>query len=178
MNKAIFIDKDGTLIEDIPYNINPDVIKLQAGAARCLKELAHHGFIFVIVSNQSGLARGYFSQEELQIALWKIKELLQEKGVVIAGTYFCPHLPESIPACECRKPKPGMIFQAAQELNIYLPGSWMIGDILDDIEAGNRAGCRSILINNGNETQWLTGQNRTPTFKVNGWDEISAKVLT
>lgn len=166
----MFLDKDGTLIKDVPFNVDPDRIVLEKNAASGLRLLAEAGFQFVIVSNQSGIARGIFKESELQCVQARLEEILQsEAGVSLAGFYYCPHHPQGrVPAysvdCDCRKPKPGMLLCAAKDLGITLPGSWMIGDILNDIEAGHRAGCRTILIDNGNETEWKTGSLRQPDF--------------
>ena len=167
--KAVFLDKDGTLIPDVPYNVNPDLITLEDGVIEGLKSLQQAGYILVMISNQAGVARGYFKIDELKKVEQKIDLLLHPEGIAIEKYYFCPHHPdgkvaEYAIACECRKPQPGMILQAAEELGIATKQSWMIGDILNDAEAGNRAGCRTILINNGNETEWVEGPFRTPTF--------------
>ena len=91
--------------------------------------------------------------------------------------YYCPHYPDGKIQkykieCDCRKPKPGLILQAAREHDIDLSNSWMIGDILNDVEAGNRAGCKTILLDNGNETEWIWNEIRTPAFIVNNWKKI------
>ncbi|MCW3080074.1 HAD family hydrolase [Segetibacter sp.] len=167
--KVVFLDKDGTLIPDVPYNVNPDLVSLEPGVVEGLKLLKKEGYIFVVISNQAGVARGYFQINELEKVKQKIDLLLNTKGIEIEKYYFCPHhtdgkVQEYTLACECRKPKPGMILQATKDLEISVVQSWMIGDILHDAEAGNRAGCRSIVINNGNETEWVEGPFRTPTY--------------
>jgi D-glycero-D-manno-heptose 1,7-bisphosphate phosphatase len=167
--KAVFLDKDGTLIPDIPYNVNPDLITLQEGVIEGLQLLQEQEYLFVVISNQAGVARGYFQLDDLKKVRQKIDLLVSEGGIQIDRYYFCPHHPEGRIAefarkCECRKPRPGMILKALQELDIDAGSSWMIGDILNDVEAGNRAGCRSVLIGNGNETEWLPGTYRTPSY--------------
>lgn len=167
MNKAIFIDKDGTLIPDIPYNVDPDKITLHKGAAEGLKLLSEKGYQVIVVTNQSGVARGFFEEKDLIAVEHKIKSLLQVQGIALTAFYYCPHHPEGIIkayaiSCSCRKPEPGMIRKAAEDLHIDLTKSWMIGDILNDVEAGNRAGCKTVLINNGGETEWVKGEWRTP----------------
>ena len=160
MIKAVFLDKDGTLIDDIPYNVNPDLITLKEGAADGLQKLKETGYKFIVVSNQSGVARGYFDEGELKKVENRLKELLGQYHVDLEAFYYCPHHPEgriekySI-ECNCRKPAPGMLQKAAAEHRIDLKASWMLGDILNDVEAGNRAGCHSILIDNGGETEWI-----------------------
>jgi D-glycero-D-manno-heptose 1,7-bisphosphate phosphatase len=168
MNRAIFIDKDGTLIEDVPYNVNPDLVRFTPGAIAALKMLKDKGYLLIMVSNQSGVARGYFTEDALEKLKVKLQEMLAKSGVPLDDLLFCPHHPDGTVSryslmCECRKPKPGMILQAAKKFNIDLTESWMVGDILHDVEAGNRAGCRTILINNGNETEWILSPNRKPT---------------
>ncbi|MGF1538798.1 MAG: D-glycero-alpha-D-manno-heptose-1,7-bisphosphate 7-phosphatase [Elainellaceae cyanobacterium] len=155
--KAIFLDKDGTLIHDIPYNVDPDRITLRDGTREGLQALHQQGYQLIVITNQSGVARGYFPEEAIAPVEAKLRALLSP--IPLAGFYYCPHHPQGTVAkyaiaCDCRKPKPGMLLQAAQEHSVDLARSWFIGDILNDVEAGNRAGCRTILIDNGNETEW------------------------
>src|SRR5438105_3591841 len=140
--KAVFLDKDGTLIPDIPYNVNPDLITLQEGVIEGLQLLQEQEYLLVVISNQAGVARGYFQLDDLKKVRQKIDLLVSEGGIQIDRYYFCPHHPEGRIAefahkCECRKPRPGMILKALQELDIDAGNSWMIGDILNDVEAGN-----------------------------------------
>lgn len=172
--KAIFLDKDGTLIPDVPYNVNPDLITLQPGVIEGLQLLKDSGYIFVVISNQAGVARGYFRLEELDKVEEKLNLLLNEEGIEIESYYFCPHHPlgkitKYSFACDCRKPEPGMILKAIKELQIDTEKSWMIGDILNDVEAGNKAGCKTILVDIGNETEWVEGSFRIPTFVASGF---------
>ncbi|RVT97291.1 HAD-IIIA family hydrolase [Mucilaginibacter limnophilus] len=183
MAKAVFLDKDGTLIPDIPYNVDPELISIQPDATLGLQQLVADGYQLIIVSNQSGAARGYFAEDKLAGVEQKIIELLKAYDIPLRGFYYCPHHPEgTVPElaidCDCRKPQPGMLKKAAQELDINLAQSWMIGDILNDIEAGNRAGCKTVLINNGNETEWLEGEYRTPTISCSSIDEAAAYILS
>jgi len=167
---AIFLDKDGTLIPDIPYNADPDLISLEKNVGQTLAKLAPH-FELIVISNQSGLAFGYFDENDLQKVEKRMAGLLDEYGVSLSGFYFCPHHPDGsitpyAKLCDCRKPNPELIIKAAKEHHISLNGSWMIGDILNDVQAGKAAGCRSILIDNGNETEWdmAGGPQRIPDF--------------
>ncbi|MGI8951301.1 MAG: D-glycero-alpha-D-manno-heptose-1,7-bisphosphate 7-phosphatase [Chitinophagaceae bacterium] len=169
LNKAIFIDKDGTLINDVPYNVNPQLITISNNVIEGLKLLKDQNFLFIVISNQSGVVRGFFKQKDLEKVNKKISELLKAHNVFIDAFYYCPHHPEGkikkyAVNCDCRKPAPGLILKAANDFNINLTSSWMIGDILNDIEAGNSAGCKTILINNGNETEWLLNEKRKPFF--------------
>jgi D,D-heptose 1,7-bisphosphate phosphatase len=181
--KAIFLDKDGTLVENLPYNADPTRMRLMPGVCYGLRALSDAGYALVVVSNQSGVARGYFSEAALVEIARQLDNLLEEQiGVRLAEFYYCPHHPEGVVsryilACNCRKPAPGMLLQAASDLGIDLSQSWMIGDILDDIEAGNRAGCRSVLVNNGGETEWLASDERVPAFIAGSLDEAADYIL-
>lgn len=166
-NKAIFIDKDGTLIKDVPYNVNPSLIEFTPYAFEGLKILKKAGFKLIIVSNQSGIARGYFSEQSLAKMIKTIKKILRTKKIEIDGFYYCPHHPNAkikkyAIKCKCRKPMPGLITKAASDQNIDLSKSFLIGDILNDIEAGRRAPCRTIFMDSGNETEWIVTDLRNP----------------
>ncbi len=164
---AVFLDKDGTLIADVPYNVDPTKIRLLPGAVEGMRALHNAGYTLVVVTNQSGVARGYFPASALAVVEATMHDLLGAAGVPLAGWYFCPHHPDgTVPAyamdCDCRKPAPGMLLRAAHDLDLDLTRSWMIGDILNDVEAGHRAGCRAVLVDAGGETEWLPGPYRTP----------------
>ena len=179
MNKAIFIDKDGTLVPDIPYNVNPDLITLNEGVIEGLKLLKAQGFMFIMISNQSGVARGYFEEEALINVKNKIQALLEKDEIRFEDFYWSFNHPQGTIekyAIECnfRKPKPGMILQAAEEHGINLKQSWMVGDILNDVEAGKKAGCQTVLIDNGNETEWVTNADRTPDYKAKNFFQAAA----
>jgi D-glycero-D-manno-heptose 1,7-bisphosphate phosphatase len=172
LGRAAFIDKDGTLIDDLPYNVDPDRITLAPGAAQGAAMLSSQGYRLIVVSNQPGVAMGLFPEYALQAVQRRLRDLLASYGVPLDGFYYCPHVANDGRrrarlarygiACECRKPRPGMLLHAATAHRIDLSRSWMIGDILDDIEAGTRAGCRTALIDNGNETEWDLGAGRRP----------------
>lgn len=181
--KAIFLDKDGTLIHDVPYNTNPAKIKLINGAVETLSELALYDYKFVVISNQQGIANGKITVTQFNVLIDRLIHLLSEHNIKLLDFYYCPHdhhgsIAKYAISCHCRKPLPGLIFKAAEDHNIDLGKSWVIGDILHDIEAGNRAGCKTILLDNGNETEWLNGAYRIPDFTVTGWEEISTIVKT
>jgi D,D-heptose 1,7-bisphosphate phosphatase len=166
--KAIFLDKDGTLIDDVPYNIEPRRITLASGAGPGLRLLARLDYRLFVISNQPGIAHGYFSEQAMDAVSDRLADLLFREQLTLDGFYYCPHHPDGrldryAVQCQCRKPRPGMLLKAASDHDIDLADSWMIGDILHDIEAGNRAGCRTILIDNGNETEWRLGPRRIPT---------------
>lgn len=165
--RAVFLDKDGTLVEDVPFNVDPSRIRLAVRAGAALRLLASLGYVLFVVSNQSGVARGIFDESAL-VPVWsRLAELLREEGVTLRQIACCPHHPEGVVLrhaiiCNCRKPAPGMLLELAREHGIDLHASWMIGDILDDVEAGRRAGCRTVLIDNGNETRWQISRTRLP----------------
>lgn len=162
--RAIFLDKDGTLIPNIAYNVNPDLITLNPGVAKGLS-LLQSRFLLIVITNQDGVANGKFGEKEVDLVMDKMNALLKEKDVHLDGFFYCPHHPDgNTPpfnvSCECRKPQSGLLLKAAESYHINLSQSWMIGDILNDVEAGNGAGCRSILIDNGNETEWKIDGNK------------------
>lgn len=181
MNKAIFIDKDGTLIPDIPYNADGDKIILQPDVVDGLRLLQDEAYLLIIITNQAGIARGYFNENDFSAVITRICQLLDHEGIRLTDVYYCPHHPEGRVEpynieCNCRKPLPGLIWQAATEHNIDLDRSWMIGDILNDVEAGNRAGCRTVLVDKGYETEWLGGEYRLPTFACHTINEAAQHI--
>jgi len=167
LQPAVFLDKDGTLLDDVPYNVDPARMRLARGAADALALLARHPLRLFVVSNQSGVALGRFPYPALQPVEARLRAMFAACGATLSGVYWCPHHPLGhvhpyARRCECRKPAPGMLLRAAREHGIDLASSWMIGDILDDVEAGNRAGCRTILVDCGNETEWQAAPRRVP----------------
>jgi len=151
---AVFLDRDGVVIEDSHYLGNPDRVRLLPGAAGAIASLNRAGWPVVIVSNQSGVARGMFSEADVDAVHAHLAELLRGYGATIDAYHFCPHHPEGEVAafkieCGCRKPRPGMLVRAATELSLNLAASWMIGDRVSDLEAGSAAGCRTVLVRTG-----------------------------
>lgn len=153
---AVFLDRDGTIIEDVGYLRDEKDVRLLPGAAEGIRRLSGLGYLVVVVSNQSGIARGLLSEADLSRVQHRMKALLEAQGAHLDGAYYCPYLngPEAkVDAYRCnsslRKPAPGMILQAARELSIDLSRSWMIGNADCDVEAGVRAGCRTILLRHG-----------------------------
>ena len=148
--KAIFLDKDGTLIDDLPFNVEPRRIRLVSGAGAALRLLTGLDFRLFVVSNQSGIAHGCCDEAAMGQVGDRLADLLFREQLALDGFYYCPHHPlgtigDYAISCACRKP------------------AWMVGDVLHDVEAGNRAGCRTLLIDNGNETEWRLGPRRLPT---------------
>jgi len=164
------VDKDGTLVENVPYNVDPGKVELTKGAALGLRQLKAGGFRIIVVSNQPGVGLGRFPAAALDVVEKKLRSL-----VPIDGFYYCPHRPDG--GCACRKPAPGMLKRAALEHRLRLRECWMVGDILDDIEAGRRAGCRTVLIDNGNETEWQGTPERIPHFAARDLAQAASLIL-
>jgi D-glycero-D-manno-heptose 1,7-bisphosphate phosphatase len=141
--RAVFLDRDGTVIVDQVYPKAAEQVCLLAGAGEALAMIKESGFALVLISNQSGIGRGLITPKEAEEVHQAVVARLAEYGVQLDGAYYCPHAPEE--ACTCRKPSPEMLLRAAKELNLDLPESFMVGDNPSDIEAGKRAGCRTIL---------------------------------
>jgi D-glycero-D-manno-heptose 1,7-bisphosphate phosphatase len=156
-DRALFLDRDGTLVQPRHYPTRPEDLCVYPGIDRELRRLQEAGFKLVVITNQSGLARDLFTKADLRrMHAYLIAELARS-NVRLDGIYYCPHHPDGVIPdltirCRCRKPEPGMLLQAAADLGLDLAGSWVVGDILDDVEAGNRIGCRSILVDLGTES--------------------------
>jgi D-glycero-D-manno-heptose 1,7-bisphosphate phosphatase len=140
---AVFLDRDGTLIEDIGYPRDPEQIRLLPGTAAALGELSNNGFALVVISNQSGVGRGLITRGQAGQVHQRLADLLAEQGVSLDGAYYCYHAPTE--GCLCRKPSPTLILTAAKDLGLDLGKSFLVGDKPSDVEAGRRAGCRTLL---------------------------------
>lgn len=141
---AVFLDRDGTMNKDVPYCSRPEDFHLFPGTARAARLLNEHGYKVIVITNQSGIARGYFTEEMLGLIHQEMLNQLAKENARIDGIYYCPHHPDD--NCECRKPKPKMILQAAAEHDIDLKRSFMVGDKPLDIALGQNVGCRTVLI--------------------------------
>jgi D-glycero-D-manno-heptose 1,7-bisphosphate phosphatase len=169
---TVFLDRDGTLIEDVGYPREPGQVRLLPACAQALSSLKQQGFALVVVSNQSGVGRGLITAEEAAGVHRRFADLLAEQGVVVDAVYYCPHAPEE--GCLCRKPSPTLLLRAAQELELDLPRSFMVGDKSSDVEAGRRAGCRTVLFSRGTHVADCdTGPDRV----VSDWDEALPYLL-
>ncbi len=172
-NYAVFLDRDGTLNEDPGYLGNPDIVKLFPETGKALSIIKNKlNFKLIVVSNQSGVARGLITEENVAAVNEKVNELLADYNVKIDAFYYCPYHPDfnSIEDCSCRKPSPEMIFNAAYDFKIDLSKSFIIGDAVSDIECGINAGVKTILVKTGygNESFYtLQKLNKIPTFVAN-----------
>jgi D-glycero-D-manno-heptose 1,7-bisphosphate phosphatase len=150
--KAVFLDRDGTINEESGYLYRWEDCHFIPGAEEAVANLARAGFLVVVVTNQSGIARGYYTEDDLNSLHQYMERKIVAAGGRVDGWYYCPHHPEYTlhkSECNCRKPLPGMLKLAAEELGIDLAASWMIGDKMADIDAGIAAGCRAILVRTG-----------------------------
>lgn len=144
---AVFLDRDGTMNKDVPYCRRPEDFQLFPGTARAIRLLNEHGYKVIVITNQSGVARGYFTEDMLGLIHRKMRNQLTAENARVDAIYYCPHHPDD--NCECRKPKPKMILQAATEHDIDPKRSFMVGDKAHDIALGKNAGCRTVLIPSG-----------------------------
>lgn len=185
-NPAIFLDRDGTLIEDVGYPSRPEQIRILAGVARALVRLAGAGYKLIVVTNQSGIARGILTEDDLNRFHQALDEQLELLGSRLDAYYSCPHLPDPAAAvredlavvCDCRKPKPGLILQAAQDLELDLAASWTVGDKWRDIACGQAAGTRTIKLPSALGTDSPRPADvDPPTAEVSGLDEATTFIL-
>jgi len=152
--KAVFLDRDGTINVEVGYLSDPEELELIPGAARAVARLNDAGFVVVVVTNQAGVARGYFTEEDVVAVNRRLVEVLQPEGARIDGIYYCPHHPEFGDEtyrkdCECRKPNTGMVRQAVDNFNIEVSRSYVVGDHVGDVLLGVNAGARSIHVLTG-----------------------------
>lgn len=150
MKPTIFLDRDGTLNPDPGYISDPDDFDLFPDVGAALKRLQDAGYLLVLITNQSGIARGIIKPEQLEAIHNKLKKLLQKHGVTLAAIYHCPHHPDFGSPCDCRKPKPGMIHLATNDLDIDLENSFMIGDRESDVKMAINAGLQPVLVKSEN----------------------------
>ena len=143
--KAAFLDRDGTIARDVPYCRRTEDFELLPFVPQAIKLLNKYGFKVVVITNQSGVSRGYFTEATLHQIHQHMKEELAKYDAQISAIYYCPHHPDD--GCECRKPKPKLILQAAEELGINPELSYMVGDMMQDVMAGKAAGCKTVLLN-------------------------------
>lgn len=154
--RTVFLDRDGTINEEVHYLRRAEDVRLIPGAARAIARLNAAGLMVVVVSNQSGLARGIFDEADLASVQVRLNRLLAQEDARVDAYYFCPHLPDGVVEhyacrCDCRKPAPGLVLQATAEMGLTLEGSFMVGDRLRDVACGHAAGLISVLVNSGHD---------------------------
>ena len=152
--RAIFLDRDGTINEEVGYIEHLDRLRIIPEAYEAIRLINLSGFIAVVITNQAGIAKGLFNEDFVIKTNERLQEFLGQKGAAIDAFYFCPHHPtEGVPpyrmVCDCRKPAPGLFYQAARDMDIDLAASYMIGDRYRDMEAAHRAGVKGVLVKTG-----------------------------
>ena len=143
MKKAFFLDRDGVINEEVDYLFQPEKVVILPGVIPALRRIHESGFLSIVVTNQSGVARGMYGESDVKAVHDRIRELLVAAGVTVDGFYYCPHHPKFGSPCTCRKPQPGMLLAACRDFDIDPACSAMVGDRISDIEAGRAAGCRA-----------------------------------
>lgn len=170
-NKAIFLDRDDTLIEDPGYINNPDQVVLLDGVTKALVELRNMGYKLIVVSNQAAVAHGIVTEKLICQIHDRLNQLLAEKNAPLDRIYYCPYHPEGAvqkyrKESDCRKPNPGMLLTAADEMDIDLSQSWVIGNSGSDVQAGQRAGCKTILITHPSHYKHSESVHAEPDYKA------------
>ncbi len=149
MRSAVFLDRDGTIIEDVGFLRDPDQVRLLPGAATAIRQLNVGGLLAIVVTNQSGIARGVLAEPEYRASERRLDELLRRENARLDAHYFCPHLPEVSGPCECRKPGLLLYRQAAERFGVDLEHSWWVGDRVRDVLPAESFGARGILVGTG-----------------------------
>lgn len=167
-NRAVFLDRDGTIIEDVDYLTDLERIRLLPGVVNALRRLRAAGYLLIVVTNQSAIARGWLTEGRLADIHAELNRQLQAEGTRVDAYYYCPHLPDAAVnrysvVCDCRKPEPGMLRRATREWHVDPAASFMVGDSERDAEAGRRAGCRPILV--GGKSGHATGCPAVPGLR-------------
>jgi len=175
----VFLDRDGTIAEEVGYLNHLSRFQLYPFAGAAIRRLNAAGLPVIVVTNQSGVARGFFPEELVQRANEKMIRELAGAGAHLDAVYYCPH--STADNCACRKPRPGMLIRAAREHRLELNGSWMIGDRYDDLEMAHAVGCRSVLVLSGygrGEYEWNRMRwTRQPAYVVESLTEAVDTVL-
>jgi len=176
-DKAIFLDRDDTLIEDPGYISSPEQVKLLDGVAEALVELKALGYKLIVVTNQSAVARGIVTEKVLGEIHNRLEQLLAEKKAFLDRIYYCTYHPDGVVAkyrkeSDFRKPNPGMLLRAAEEMDIDLGQSWCVGNSISDVEAGLRVGCKTILIDLPSHQQQLEPGQPRPDYKAVNIKEV------
>jgi len=146
---AVFLDRDGTVVEERDYLARAEDVHLVPGAADAIRRLRRAGFAVVLVTNQSGIARGLYTEDDYRAVQARLEALLEAEHAPVDATYYCPHHPDFTGLCDCRKPGPGMYRRAARELGVAPERSWFVGDKLSDVEAARVFGGHAVLVRTG-----------------------------
>ena len=170
-NKAVFLDRDGTVITDLEYLGDPDKIEFLPGSVDALSSLQKNGYLLVVITNQSGVARGFFDEATCRAVNDRFSQLLSDENIILSGIYYCPHLPgatvkEYDRVCDCRKPAKGLFLKAAQELSIDFKSSWAVGDSLRDLKPAKELGARTVLVLTGKGPEQAGHADATSTADV------------
>ena len=172
MRAAVFLDRDGTVIDEVGHLGEPERVVILPGVSEALRRLADAGFALVMITNQAGVARGYFTKGQVEAVNAHTADLLSAEGVKLDGWYYCPHHPDFTGPCDCRKPEPGMLRTAARDLELDLERSWMVGDHPSDAAAGQAAGAKPVMVRTGHGL--LPGANHGPGPGVRVVDDLAA----
>jgi histidinol-phosphate phosphatase family domain/HAD-superfamily hydrolase, subfamily IIIA len=181
-NIAVFLDRDGTINEEVGYLDSLDKLKIIPSAYEAIRLINESGMKAVVISNQAGVARGLFTEDFVQITNEHLQTALRQKGAYIDNFYYCPHHPTEgigiyLQQCNCRKPAPGMLLQAAQELKIDLTRSYFVGDTFRDMEAAKKAGVKRVLVKTGYGQDFLQDDGQDKATAENKPDFIAADIL-
>ena len=171
--RFVLLDRDGTLIVERHYLSDPRQVELLANAANGLRHMQEIGLGLVVITNQSGIGRGFFDEAQLHLIHQRMNELLEAEGIALDALYFCPHLPED--NCSCRKPRTGLIELASRELGFDPKDCFVIGDKACDVELGQRVGATTFLVCTGYGTQEITNEIISPDYVVDDlWNAAQA----
>lgn len=165
-SRAIFLDRDGTVIEECGYLSDPELVRALPGATEALSALARAGWKLIVVSNQSGVGRGLIAPAQMEAVQNRFLRLMQASDVPITASYLCTHAPDEL--CRCRKPSPFLLQRAAAELSLDLSSCWMVGDREGDILCGKNAGCSTIWLRN----EMFAVRQDMPTLVAKNWSEV------
>lgn len=182
MDRVVFLDRDGTINEEVKYLHRPEDLRLLPGVAKAMERLRSHGFFIVVVTNQAGVARGYYGEEDVIRLHGHLNECLKEQGAFVDHFFYCPHHPEHgvgkyLTDCQCRKPKTGLFHRAEEFYRVDKGHSYMVGDKLLDVEAGHRYGVKSVLVGTGYGKELyscLTAEERKLAFDHYAPDLLAA----
>jgi D-glycero-D-manno-heptose 1,7-bisphosphate phosphatase len=172
---AVFLDRDGTLIIEKEYLSDPAQVVLEAGVIDGLSQLQHAGHPLIVVSNQSGIGRGFFTERDARLVNERLASLLHQDGIDILAWYVCPHAPDTI--CDCRKPAPGMALAAAREWGLALAGSYVVGDKKSDLELADAIGGTGILVTTGHGQEAVAWARATARPVFDGLRDVAEYIV-